>query len=436
MNETLKLKKATYHLYTFFISKMVGALGQTVYGFGMSLYILSMTGSALSFASNMLSSIIPRIILAPLSGAISDRVPRKILVIGGQIGQILVLIGLLLYTLTFGLTVPAIYITTASFTMFNTFSSIAFSASIPNLVDSDRLQKAMSFNQLSSSIAGIAGPIIGGMLFGFASMYVFLLINIVALSITTVLESTMNFRLYVKEVVKIEKESIVESMKHGLAYVKNHLLIKRLLIMMLWINLFFTAFGVGVGFVLLEKLKLRPDHIGWIEGAIAVGMLLSSLYFASRGAVKNPISFTKRGILCTSILIGLVALPLLVPMHYWLMFAFFMVLSFTLGCSIVCTNMPLMVLFQSRVEEAFRGRVFGLIDMAAMSLMPLGTLVYGILYDLVPAEIILICTSLILICVTFQTLTQKVVDAERGTSPETTTAKNDAVLTEATTTTA
>ena len=45
MNETIKLKKATYHLYTFTISKLISSFGAQVYAFAMSFYILQATGS-------------------------------------------------------------------------------------------------------------------------------------------------------------------------------------------------------------------------------------------------------------------------------------------------------------------------------------------------------------------------------------------------------
>ena len=95
MTEQQKLKKATYHLWTFLISKLMGSLGAGVYAFGMSMFILSVTGSSLSFATNILLSILPRTLIAPIAGVIGDRVPRKLLVIGGQTGIVLTMAGLL-----------------------------------------------------------------------------------------------------------------------------------------------------------------------------------------------------------------------------------------------------------------------------------------------------------------------------------------------------
>ena len=95
MTEQMKFKKATYHLHTFLVSKMIGSLGSNVYSFGISMYILSLTGSAFSFATNMILSFLPRILISPIAGILSDRIPRKWLVLGGQAGVILSVSGLL-----------------------------------------------------------------------------------------------------------------------------------------------------------------------------------------------------------------------------------------------------------------------------------------------------------------------------------------------------
>ncbi|WP_079526128.1 MFS transporter [Solibacillus isronensis] len=399
MNEQQKLKKATYHLYTFLISKMIGALGSHVYSFGISMYILSMTGSSLSFATNIILSYLPRTIMSPIAGLLGDRLPRKWLVLSGQAGVILTVGSLLLYTHEFGLSLIAIYIATVFNSIFSTFSGVAFSASIANLVDEARLQKAMSFNQLSYSISGIGGPIFGGMLFGFVSMEMFLIIFICAAVITLMLESTMNFVLYKKETVNenAEKESMFESFKAGFRYVNSKPIIKAILWTALWINLFFTAINVGGDYILLTILELDPKYIGFTEAGGAIGVLITSVYFASRANVKFPLLTVKRSVFGSSVVVILSALPLMITFSAMMNFVYYLIIMFLFGVLGVITNTPLGVLMQTSIEEEYRGRVFGIIEMMAMSAMPVGTLVFGILYEFIPAQYILIVSGLILI---------------------------------------
>ena len=108
MDSSMKLKRATYHLYTFTISKLIATFGSSVYAFGISLYVLALTGSAASFAVNLICSIVPRTILAPVAGFVADHYPKKIIVILSQIASILAVGGLLLYSMSSGLSLVAI----------------------------------------------------------------------------------------------------------------------------------------------------------------------------------------------------------------------------------------------------------------------------------------------------------------------------------------
>lgn len=400
LNESAKLKKATYHLYTFLISKMISSLGANVYAFGMSLFILSITGSALSFAANLIFSIVPRTILSPIAGIIVDRFPRKAIVLFGQAGTVLTISGLLIYSLMFGLSIPAIYVTTVFYSICSTFTGIAFTASIGNLVDEDRLQKAMSFNQLSLSIAGIGGPIVGGMLFGLLPIELFLVINIAAYTIAFFLESTMDFKLYSKEQPTEQKqESMISSFKEGFAYLKTKQVIANLLWVLLLLNMFFTSVNVGISFILVEKLKMDYTLIGFVEAGAAIGMLVFSIYFATRSNVKYPLLFSKRSILGMSILVSAISIPLLITFSNGMNFIYFFIVMFLFGSFGVLTNTPVGVLLQKEVEENYRGRIFGILEMMAMGMMPLGSLIFGVLYDLIPAQYILIGSSIILVII-------------------------------------
>jgi len=413
MNESIKLKKATYHLYTFLVSKMISALGANVYSFGMSMFILSITGSALSFAANLIFSIIPRTILAPIAGILVDKFSRKTIVLTGQAGIVLTILGLLTYSLIFGLSIPAIYITTVFYSICSTFTGIAFSASIGNLVDEERLQKAMSFNQLSLSIAGIGGPVVGGMLFGFFNIEMFLIINVIAYAIAFLLEATMDFKLYSKnqeQSSEVKKESMMSSLKEGLSYLKTKPVVSSLLWVLLLLNMFFTAVNVGLSFILVNILKIEYSLIGIIEAGSAIGMLLFSIYFATRSNVKYPLLFSKRSILGMSLLVSAIAVPLLITFSSSVNFIYFFIVMFLFGSFGVLTNTPIGVLLQKEVEENYRGRIFGILEMVAMGMMPLGTLIFGILYDIIPAQYILIVSSITLVAIVIIFLRRSVIE--------------------------
>ncbi|MFE8698650.1 MFS transporter [Cytobacillus sp. FJAT-53684] len=400
MEEALKLKKATYHLWTFTISKIISTFGAQVYSFAISFYILQMTGSATNFAANLICSLLPRTIAAPFVGYVADNYSRKAIVICSQIATTLAIGGLLIVSFHSGLSLAAIYTTTCILSITSTFAGVTFSSSITGLVDEARIQKAMSLNQMSISFASIGSPAIGGLLFGAVSMPVFLIIYIIASSIAIILESTMNFNLFAKRKGKVEgeqKESMWQSMKAGFNYLK----LQSLLIIVIWIallvNFLIGAFEVGYSFILIEKLKMTSQHFGLTQGAFAVGMLVMSLYFSVRKEVKFPLLVSKRGILAMGIILAGISIPLMISLNNISLFIYYIVLMFGFGSIIIIVNTPLQVMMQKQIDDDYKGRVFSLFETMAMALMPLGMVLYGFLYDVLPAQWILIMSAALLI---------------------------------------
>ncbi len=403
MNEAGKIKQATYHLYTFTISKLISTFGSSVYAFGISLYVLALTGSAASFAVNLICSILPRTLLAPFAGYVADNYPKKAVVLLSQAASVISVGGLLLYSLSNGLSLAAIYTATALISVSSMFTSVAFSSSIANLIDPDRIQKAMGYNQSALAIATIGGPVIGGMLFGFVSMNIFLLIQVIAYGLAAMLEATMNFRLYTKRIETEEtedKKGVWQGMKEGAAYLRKNRVITVIVTTAVGLNFFFSALMIGLPFIAVQQLNVQATHFGFIEAMIALGMLLASIYFSVRKEVKFPLQFSKRAIIVMSLLLAAVSLPLVAGLSYWGNVIYLLVLMLGFGISNVFVNTPIGVMMQKDVDEEYRGRVFGILESMAMAMMPLGYLLFGLLYDLVPVEYVLWACSLCLLVLT------------------------------------
>ncbi|MBD7908586.1 MFS transporter [Sporosarcina gallistercoris] len=417
----MKLKRATYHLWTFTASKMISAFGAQIYAFAISFYILQLTGSATSFAANLICSILPRTLMAPFAGYVADTYSRKRIVILAQIVSTIAIIGLLIISLTNGLSLPAIYATTVVLSLASTFSGIAFTSSITGLVDEERIQKAMSLNQMSVSFAAIGSPAVGGLLYGAVSMPVFLILYASASILAVVLESTMDFNLFAKRQVKEEgtpKEKMFDSMKAGLAYARLQPLLMAVIWVALLVNFLFGAVQVGYSFILIEKLKILPAHFGLIEGGMAVGILLMSIYLAARKSFSSPLSVSKWGIASMGLSMGLIAVPLLFSLPYGGIFTFYLTLSFVSGALGPLVNTPIQVFMMKRIDDDYKGRVFSILETMAMALMPLGMVLFGFLYDVLPAPWILISSSALLILTVFILLRASVIRQVTGANPE------------------
>ena len=403
MEDSKKLKKAAYHLWTFTISKLISSFGAQIYSFALSFYILQLTGSATSFAANLICNILPRTLAAPVAGYIADKYSRKMITITAQIATTMAIAGLLVVTLTSGLSLIAIYTTSCILSLTSMFSGVTFTSSITGLVDKERIQKAMSLNQMSISFASIASPAVGGLLYGAVSMPVFLIMYIAASSLAVFLESTMNFNLFAhrkEEVEGVPKESMWQSMKAGITYLKLQPLLMIIIWISLLINFLFGAFEVGYSFILIEKMKMASQRFGFTQGAFAIGMLLLSVYFSMRKEVKFPLLVSKRAIIGMGVVMGAVAGPLLMRLSDNSIFVYYLMSMFCLGALMIVVNTPIMVMMQKQIDDDFKGRVFSILETMSMALMPLGMVLYGFLYDVFPAQWILLVSASLFVGVT------------------------------------
>ncbi|KMK76212.1 MFS transporter [Alkalihalobacillus pseudalcaliphilus] len=402
MNEEQKIRRATYHLWTFGFSKLISTFGNSIYVFGISLYILTLTGSAMNFAVNMLCSVLPRTILAPFVGYMADRYSKKALIIISQLSSLLIVIGLLMYSIWYGISLLAIYITTVLLTISSMFTGITFTSSITRLIDRERIQKAMSLNQMSVSISAIGGPVVGGMLFAFAPIEAFLTIFIAAFIVAVILEATMNFRLFeVQNENQItEKESFWQGMGAGIKYVMNQRVLKIIFTVAIFINFFAASLTIGLPYLLIEQLQINAAHFGMIEGIFAGGLLVGALYFMFRKEVQFPLISVKFGIISYGLLIILMVLPLMMVFPYWLQVSYYSLLALSIGFALTYTNTPIGVMMQKMIDEDLKGRVFGILETIAQALMPISVIIYGMLYDQVGPFWVLISSGVCVILLT------------------------------------
>lgn len=395
MNEWIE-RRAMINLYTFFVSKLLTSLGFGVFSFGISLYILQLTGSALSFATNIMFNVLPRALVAPLAGYVADRFPRKIIVVVSMAGITASIGALIIYTELYGISVAAIYTITAIFSMIGAFNGIAFSSSIPNMVGKHNVQKGMAFNQVSYSIGAIGGPTIGGMMYGFVSMEVFLWAMFIAYFIALCLEASMNFTLFADRLVA-KKESMVASMRSGFVYLKSKPLVQSLLMTQVCINFFSAAISVGLVFVLVQRLSVESTQVGIIQGGGAIGMLVASLYLSMRGDLVRPLRFVKRAATVMCIAMICIAVPLVAGFSTSIAFIYYMLLMFIFSAMSIWANTPIGVVIQREVDDVHRGRVFGIIETLAVGIGPIGSLIYGALFDYIDASLIFIISGLLLL---------------------------------------
>ncbi|MCD2138456.1 MFS transporter [Salinicoccus halitifaciens] len=380
-------EKQNFAVYLF--SRMMLGIGDYVYLFAVSYFILYETGSSLYFSINLAISILVSVILLPFSGLLSDRGNKRRIVITGEVMFTLVLFGLFIYSYFVGISLPAIYTATFLMSLISPFIENALQASMTELFHKDRIQKIMGYVSAMLSASIIAGPVLGGILFGLFSFYQIILVYLMLFMISTIMDFLLKFNLYFDS-KNYEEEAadgrtvsgFKKDITEGLNFIRKNDVLKRVLIMAAFINFVGATLSILPEKMMITELNFEPALVGYANACLGAGMIIGGLLLGSAKKMKNPLAIEKKGLIFLAVLTMLYPLPIYLGMSVVPNFIYVGLLGFMLAVSLQFINIPFGIYLQLIVPQKIKGRVLSTMALVASSLMPLGTIIYGVLYDL------------------------------------------------------
>lgn len=393
------------NLVLFLTGKVTAVLGSSIYAFAIGLYILDKTGSSLNFAITLVLSMLPRILLAPIAGTLSDRLDRKKLIIYSNMASAAWLGAVLLFFTTVSQGIWVLYISTTGLSIINTFYTIAVTSSIHNMVGPDHLQKAMSLNQAAISLSAILGPVLGGIFFGIFQINLFMGLNILTYLISAIASIMIQYDLYRNKHNQKTTTKLSEDLKNGVSYIKSQPFLFYLVIISIWLNFWFAVFPVALPYLVLTVRGMSAAQLGMIEGAFSIGMMVLALILSGRKEIRKKEQSIIGGIVgmsFTLLLIGVPAFSAFRLMDNQLIFGYLIALVLILAGAIMFINMPVTVLLQKNTPDEYRGRVMSLLETGSSAMTPLGFILFGFLLEKMPVWILLgVCGLSLLTLVPF-----------------------------------
>lgn len=396
----------------FLTSKTISLLGTNIYNFALSLYILKLTGSGGSFAINVLIGMLPRIFLGPFAGVLADRIDRRkcsILLDISSSTAVFLLIGI---SGLYGLKVEYIYVTSLVLSIINVFYDTALSSSLPNLVNDKNLMKINTYATASSSLSGILSPILGGIIYSFTSINLFLIINGISFLISALLEIFINFNF--NKSAKQENgqnKSFRSDLKEIIGFIKNQKILSSLFKFSLLLNLFGNAaFAVTYPYIINKVLKMTAAEFGTIEAFFSIGLLIASLVLGSMKERQKKMKSVGLGLTATGFLMifaGLPTLDLSLFNSRGLLFIFYILTLFITGILMVIINAPMMVIMQRLTPDHMRGRLMGMLGTLCSGIAPIGIIVTGLIIDKIPSFCLLLVSGLVIIAISLVILKNK-----------------------------
>jgi len=335
------------------------AQGWVVYQIGHSETTLGLVAFA---------SAIPILVITPWAGVVVDRVSRRTLLIMTQTGSMLLAFALAALTFTGAAREWHIVVLAALLGVVNAFDAPARQAFVPEMVGKEDLPNAIALNSMMFNSARVLGPALAGLLLAIiGAAWCFTLNGISFLAVI--------IGLWVMELPPHRAVHNPASHWRQLISGVQYTVRNREMAALILISLVFSVFGISYSTLLpafVEKvLHQGVMAYGWVTAASGLGAVSGAILLASQ------FGNGRRGQL---LVLTNIAFPvILVAFSFTSFYPLSLVLAYGLGLGFMMQFTTLNTLLQTRVKDAFRGRVMGLYTITFFGFAPFGNLLIGFL---------------------------------------------------------
>lgn len=357
------------------IVTMLFNLAVTTLNFIFGLYFLELTGSAFIFGTLIIIGPVVSLMFTPIMTRIVDYYNhRKILVLSQLISC-----GSLLMYWAIGSWIDISKITVAYVLMIIIRISeelfiVTFKASVPQITDREHFQQINAAMQSATSIANMAGPIIGGVAYGVFSLRLFILLISATIIISILFTISIQFKTE-KNASNKKRGSFVSIVK----YVKSHSIILSLVIIAMFVNFFASAITIGLPIIVLRQLGLPKLVYSLLDSLTSVAMVFGGIILTLRKN-KSELKIVYRSMFSFTAIILLFGVPELIPNKFTTVILLG-VLIIGFGLVVVFANTAMTTYLQEKVPLSKQGGVYSIINALSQLFVPLGALGYGVLFD-------------------------------------------------------
>jgi MFS transporter, DHA3 family, macrolide efflux protein len=353
-------------------SQLVSVLGSGLTSFGLGVWIFSETRQATPFALTVLFGSLPRVLLSPIAGTLADRWDRrKLMLLADTADGLVTLVAAGLF-LSGRMEVWMVYLLALFSSIFSTFQSTAYSASVVMLVPKEQLGRANGLLQLGQALENLVSPLLAGALFGWIGLGGIMVLDVATFTVAVV-------ALLIVRIPQPERSVPVE--KGARAFWQDaaygwHFLTARPGLFGLLGYFALVNFLLNIAMVLIGPLILSTSTsvaLGAVQMAAGAGMLVGSVIISAWGGPRQRI----RGVL-GFIAVGAAGMAIM-GLHSGALVPgvgmFFLLLAIPMASA--CSQ----GIFQTKVPSDVQGRVFAIRGMISQSMMPLAFLLAGPLAD-------------------------------------------------------
>jgi MFS family permease len=342
--------------------------------------VLRLTDSAASLGLASFVALAPTLFLSLYAGVLADRLDRRRLLLATQVA-----IGLLAAALALLVTAGVVefwQILVIAF-LAGTAQALglpAFQALVPMLVERRVVGNAIALNSAQFNLSRILGPVLAGVLVASVGEAASFWLNAVAAGVLVYALHTI--RLPRHEAMTRAEAGLWSNLLDGLRYVRSQKVLAALLALSGAPALFVLPYLALMPVYARDILAIGPTGLGLLTAAVGIGAVGGALGIALLRPQGSNGRVLVVGMAWSAVALAAFALSQVV----WLSCLALAALGGAMIAYYTSTNTLVQLLAPSR----FRGRILSVHALAALGLMPVGSLVAGALAARVGAPVTLL----------------------------------------------
>ncbi|MDQ0359545.1 MFS transporter [Breznakia pachnodae] len=355
-------------------TQFLSTLGSSMTSFALILWSYQAEGSALTTAILSVCSYVPYILMSMISGVISDKWNKiLVLITCDSMAAICTIITLKLLS-DGNLEIWHLYCLNAVNGFMSSLQSPVSEVVISLLVPQEYYQKTSGLQSLSNSLSSIITPMLAAALLSFGSMQLVIMVDLTTFIIATL---TLLFFVKIPKLDTKEQEeniSFTESAKLGLNFLKEKKGIFYLMLFLAMINLTASMYNAALPALILSKMSNGVVSLGTVQTVSGVALLIGSLI-----TTVAPKPRSRVRVICNTLLISMST------ENFFLAFGNSTYI-WSVGALIGWICIPLMsanmnVIFREQIPIHLQGRVFSIRNAFQFFTIPIGYFLGGFLVD-------------------------------------------------------
>jgi DHA3 family macrolide efflux protein-like MFS transporter len=430
-------------LTAFYSGQAASTLGTGLVQFALIWYVTFRTNSGLALTIMTIASFLPQLLIALVSGVWADRYDRRWVIILADGGIALASLIVAIFFIRGYESVWLIFLVSAIRSLGGGIQGPAINALIPQIVPRKNLIRSNGIYSTIGNIIQLLSPILGAAMIVILPIWAIFMIDVGTAAIAIVIMLVLPIphqktgdianafginkkaddfdwgfpsgaveaeQIYdlaavaedleaerlehgedcVSATAETDDSSKIGEFKAGLRYINCKPFIKELMTIYAMFMILLAPIATLLPLFIRRHFGLEVWYVTAAQVALFAGMALGGLLVAAKGEFKSRI----RTIRAVGIVLALLTLTLAtLGITNVNIFVFFAMVLFFSGMAIPFYTTTVNVLLQENVQKSFHGRVFAVLYMIGSAAIPLGTVIFAPLADIIQIEFVLFITG-------------------------------------------